>query len=387
MTKNIDLSALGLPPLPSQSSEAIGTLLWAREVLQQHLTITYAVKDPKGVEELKSIKIGGVDQWVHIRGRNRNNPILLFLHGGPGFSMIGLMDAIQRPWEDYFTVVQWDQRQTGKSYYSADDENNPLTIDQFIEDTEEVILYLRQYFNQEKLFLLGHSWGSAIGMHMAKNHPDWLHAYIGLGQVVNWIDGEGILYNRLLGHAKEQNESELVIMLEAIIPSLGAEFPVREKSFSENCDSVREALSRLAGEALMHHFSFDDALKMLSFDQLISPHRTLTDVTNSLVGDKAAIFRPPNRFTQEFMDIDLPTEIGSSFELPIFFFTGDHDWQTPKVLSDQWFEQIKAPHKELISFNESSHVVINEEPGKFLMALVNKVLPFAQGQIIKGESE
>ena len=129
MTKKIDLSALGLPPLPSQSSEAIGTLLWAREVLQQHLTITYAVKDPKGVEELKSIKIGGVDQWVHIRGRNRNNPILLFLHGGPGFSMIGLMDAIQRPWEDYFTVVQWDQRQTGKSYYSANDETNPLTVE------------------------------------------------------------------------------------------------------------------------------------------------------------------------------------------------------------------------------------------------------------------
>jgi len=122
MTKPIDLStALGVPSLPSYSSDSIGALLWAREVLQHHLTNTYAVKDPSGIEELKPIPIGGVDQWLHIRGRHRNNPVLLCLHGGPGFPNIGWMDAVQRPWEDYFTVVQWDQRQTGKSYYPAND--------------------------------------------------------------------------------------------------------------------------------------------------------------------------------------------------------------------------------------------------------------------------
>ena len=113
MNKAIDLSAaLGIPPLPSHSSDTIGALLWAREVLQQHLTATYAVTDPKGIEELKRVKIGGIDQLLHIRGRNRSNPVLLYLHGGPasGGSWIGTMDAIQRPWEDYFTVVQWNQR-------------------------------------------------------------------------------------------------------------------------------------------------------------------------------------------------------------------------------------------------------------------------------------
>ena len=161
MSKSIDIpTALGLPPLPSSSPDTIAALMWAREVLQQHLTTTYAVTDPKGIEELKPVKIGGVDQWLHIRGRNRNNPVLLWLHGGPGGSIIGCSgeDAILRPWEDYFTVVLWDQRQTGKSYYPEKDETEPLTVQQFIEDTEEVIQYLRNYLDKDKLFVLGASW-------------------------------------------------------------------------------------------------------------------------------------------------------------------------------------------------------------------------------------
>ena len=375
--KNVDdfSTALGIPPLPSYGSETIEALLWAREVLQQHLTTTYAVKDPKGIEELKPVKIGGVDQWLHIRGRNRNNPILLYLHGGPGYPMIGFMDSIQRPWEDYFTIVQWDQRQTGKSYYPANDETDPLTLERFIEDTEELIQVLRNHLNQDKLFVLGHSWGSVLGMHMVKRHPDWLHAYIGVSQVVNWMDNERVLYERLLSHAREQEESQLIAKLETIAPYPDPNYP--EKSFVDNCDFVRRELSRLAGETMMHHLSFDDGQKIWNFDSVISPHLTLTDICHSLLGDKVAHLRPPYRFTKEFMAIDLPNDVGSSFEVPIFFFSGAHDWHTPRLLSDKWFSQINAPYKELVHFEESCHGIVNEEPGKVLIALVNKVLPFA----------
>ena len=128
----------------------------------------------------------------------------------------------------------------------------------------------------------------------------------------------------------------------------------------------------------MHHMAFDEVLKMWKFEQVMSPHLTLEDIGNNMVGDIPALFRPPYTFTTNFLDIDLPTDVGSSFDVPVFFFTGNHDWQTPKVLSDNWFEEITAPYKELVCFEESSHVVVNEEPGKFLMALVNKVLPFAE---------
>ena len=365
-----------LPPLPSHSSEAIGVLLWAREVLQKHIATTYGVHDPEGIDELKSVKIGGVDQWLHIRGRNREIPVLLCLHGGPGFPMIGMMDAIQRPWEDYFTVISWDQRQTGKSYYPANDETDPITIQKMIDDTEEVIAFILDDLDKKKLFLFGISWGTVLGMHMAARCPDYLYAYVGVGQIVNMMENERLLFERLLAHAKERADTDLVDKLKAISPYPDPGCP--EQSLAESAKFLREKLSDLAGEALMRHTPRNDMISIINLDRLLSPHLTLTDLGHSIAGGEIAIMRPPYYFGKEFMAVDLAKDLDCSFKVPVFFFTGAHDWQTLRVLSDKWFSQIDAPYKELLHFEESSHVVINEEPGKLLVALVNKVLPFAQ---------
>lgn len=379
MGKNIDIyEAMGIPPLPNNNPDTIAALLWARDLFRKHRATTYKIRDPKGIDELKPIKIGGVEQWLHIRGRNKNNPVLLWLHGGPGGPVIGLMDSIQRPWEDYFTVVHWDQRQTGKSYYSAKDKTDQLTVELFIKDTEAVVDYLRNYLGQPKLSILGSSWGSVLGMHIVKHHPEWLHTYIGVGQVVNSMDAEQLIYERLLHHAKEQGEDKIITHLEAITPKFQCDYPEREKSLVENGVMVRRELSRLAGETLMHHLFFDDVVTMINFDKLTSPHLELTDISNSIFGDDKALYRAPYDFARDFYSINLPDDVGSSFEVPIFFFTGLHDWQTPFQLSDHWFSQIKAPHKKLIHFTESSHCVVNEEPGKFLVALVEEVLPYTK---------
>ena len=379
MTNPIDIPAtFGLPPLPSTSPDTIAALMWAREVMQKHQTTTYAVTDPNGIEELKSVKIGGVDQWLHIRGRNRNNPVLLFIHGGPGSAIIGSLDDIKRPWEDYFTVVTWDQRQTGKSYYPADDDNAPLTVQQFISDTEEVMQYLRGYLDKDKLFLLGSSWGTLLGMHMVKRKPEWVHAFVGVGQVVCSFKAARIQYTRVLNYAREHEEHELVAEMEQSISYLDAGGSDSIKCCVEQGLPVRKALSRFAGEAFMHNVSFEDMVKMYSFNRLISPHLSLTDLSNRILGDEVAYSRPPYLLAKDHLSYDQPKDLGSTFEVPIFFFTGRHDWQTPVSLSDAWFEEINAPHKELIHFEESSHFVMNEEPGKFVVELVNRVLPFAE---------
>ena len=129
---------------------------------------------------------------------------------------------------------------------------------------------------------------------------------------------------------------------------------------------------------MAHHQFFDDTNAMLAFDQLISPHLSLTDLSNSILGNEPAYIRHPESFATACYNIDLPKDLGSSFDVPIFFLTGSHDRQTSVDLSDKWFSEIEAPHKELIHFEESSHVVINEEPGRFLLALVNRILPFSQ---------
>ena len=116
---------------------------------------------------------------------------------------------------------------------------------------------------------------------------------------------------------------------------------------------------------------------MLTLDRTLSPHLTLTDLSNAIIGDSEPSTRPPYIFLKGFLDADLPRDIGNEFEVPIFFFTGAYDWQVPLSRSDRWFQEIDATHKKLIHFEESSHFVFNEEPGKFLLALVTKVLPFA----------
>jgi pimeloyl-ACP methyl ester carboxylesterase len=217
-------------------------------------------------------------------------------------------------------------------------------------------------------------------MHIVKHHPDWFHAYIGVGQVVCLKDNEQAVYERLLAHAREQNETELAAKLEALIPMLGQESPAREKFAIENSGFVRTELSRLAGETLMHHTLWDNFLKIWNLDRTISPHLTLADLSNDIVGDDIAYNRPPYYLLKDYFEVDLPKDIGFLFEVPIFFFSGRHDFQVPVTLSDQWFSEIEAPHKALIHFEESSHMIVNEEPGKVLMALVNQVLPFAQSK-------
>lgn len=368
-------SALGIPPLPNTSADTIATLLWAREVMQTHNKVTYAVNDPDGVEELLSVDIGGVKQWLHIRGRDRDNPVIVYLHGGPGSPMIGWMDATMRPWEDYFTLVHWDQRQTGKSYYPADDDNNPLTFDMFLDDTKQVIQFVRKHLNKEKIILLGHSWGSVLGMYIAKYHPDWLHGYLGIGQVVDSAKAEKMIYSQLIKRAKEKGKYQLATKIEAIMPLLERNDIVGLKSRAENCNLVRIELQRLAGETNMRFLDIEDLFTTTNLNRLISPLLSLNDIKNSVFGGESAFYRPPYKLLEEVGQSNLPNELGSDFKIPIVFFTGEHDWHTPRVLAEEWFGDIRAPYKNIVCFKKSSHYIVNEEPGKVLAALVENVLP------------
>ncbi len=159
---------------------------------RQHQTAQLLeIHAPNAIDEARFVKIGGVDEWMQIRGENRDNPVILFLHGGPGFTAIPYFQKIMRSWETDFTIVHWDQRGAGKSYARNGRSNQPRpTLDQMVSDGIEVAEYARTHLNKPKTILIGYSWGSVLGLEMARARPDLFYAFVGTGQVMDTAESE-----------------------------------------------------------------------------------------------------------------------------------------------------------------------------------------------------
>ncbi|HEY5220149.1 MAG TPA: alpha/beta hydrolase, partial [Gemmatimonadaceae bacterium] len=174
---------------------------------------------PGGIDELKAVEIGGIKQWISVRGNNPANPLLLFIHGGPGSPMMPESWIFQRPWEDFFTVVQWDQRGAGKTFSAANRQaDTTMTIDEMQADAEQLIELLLRTYGKKKIFLMGHSWGSILGLKVAQHRPDLLYAYVGVGQVVNGMQNEVVGYQQTLTEAEKVGNQAAIQGLKAIAP-------------------------------------------------------------------------------------------------------------------------------------------------------------------------
>src|SRR5467141_3603659 len=194
---------------PASRAEAIAIIADARKIMT-----------PNGVERLEKVRIGGIDQWVSIRGTDRRNPVLLHIHGGPGYISIPMSWWFSRGWEEYFTVVQWDQRAAGKTHLLT----HPATIaptltrERMIADTEEMAAWVRRELGKDKIFVLGHSWGSFLGLQLAEHHPEWLYAYIGVGQLIDGPESERRGWRFAMDAARHAGNADAIRELEAIAP-------------------------------------------------------------------------------------------------------------------------------------------------------------------------
>jgi pimeloyl-ACP methyl ester carboxylesterase len=320
---------------------------------------------PNGIEEHKMIKIGGIDQWISIRGVDRRNPVLLLVHGGPGYVEMPMSWWYARGWEEYFTVVQWDQRGAGKTYLL----NNPadvaptLTMERMVADTEEVTDWLRREFGKKKIFIVGHSWGSYLGFQMATRHPDWLHAYIGVGQLSNGPESERRGWKLTRAAAERAGNKEAVAQLDAVAPY----FSAGRKSTLADVFAERKWLGFYGGAmAYRTNTSADGGLAELSPDY--------TD-------DEIAHIWDGNGFSEEHLllnviNVDLTSV--RKLDCPFLLFEGRHDLNVNSELAAEWFEKINAPEKHLVWFEHSAHMPMTEEPGKFLVSLVRYARPIAE---------
>ena len=363
----VAISLLSVSALPAQSvstSNGPTSPALSRDTVAGYIASNQKVVTPQGIEENIPVPINGITQWITIRGRDRRNPVLLYLHGGPGSPFMPLAWTVQRPWEDYFTVVQWDQRGAGKTYAA----NDPalvaptLTLPQMISDTEEVIRYLQRHLGKQKIILLGHSWGSVLGVAVAEQHPEWLYAYVGIGQYIDSAISEERGYQFALVQARAQNNREAEQELDAIAPYPGD----LDKLTLDKIGIERKWLVYFGGIAFGHHdMSFEDGVETISPDY--SQH-DLDDI------GQAMGFTIP-RLLPSLLHLDYRNK--TNFHCPVFIFAGRHDYATSHDLAFQWFETIHAPEKKFVWFENSSHLIPEEEPGRFLVELVSLVRPLA----------
>ena len=318
-----------------------------------------------GVEELLKIPIGGAEQWISVRGRDRDNPLLLMIHGGPASPEMPSSWWFQGDWEDYFTVVEWDQRGSGKTY----DANDPnairptLSLARITADAAEVVQYLRTRYGKEKIFVLGHSWGSLVGLQLAHEHPEWLYAYIGMGQVISGRLGEHVGYEATLQIAQASGNTKAVDELTAIAPYPNADgsLPL-EKIDKERTWSV--AFGGLTwGRTSLAYYS--DLAKF-------APEYTEADVAAIDKGSHLSL----GPLLPELLNFDYSNVL--EWHCPIVIFAGRHDFTTPSTVVSDWFARIHAPTKKLVWFENSAHMIMFEEPGRMLVHLVEDVRPLAQ---------
>lgn len=344
----------------------ISSSLLYRKYLQHIVAENRAITSQNGIDSLESVRIGGIDQWVEVRGQNVNNPILLWIHGGPGIAFIPLSGAFQGPLEKYFTVVQWDQRGAGKTYASNDRElqRRTMNVPQMEQDALDVVNYLRNRFQRKKIFVLGHSWGSVLGLWLAHEYPDLIYAYVGVGQVINFQENEKVAYQDALQQARKIGDEQSLKDLAGIAP-----YPLSIADFRKG------AVARYWEEKLLglpqSEASFTNVRRLLT-DVVSAPEYSLVDDFGFVRGMKFSL----NTLLPQVAKVD-PTQPGFDFRVPIFFFQGRRDPYCRPSVSWDYSQTINAPQKEFIWFEDSGHFPFFEEPQKFADELVQRVLPLA----------
>jgi pimeloyl-ACP methyl ester carboxylesterase len=308
------------------------------------------------IAEVSYLRLGGVDQWVMIRGESLSNPPLILLHGGPGFSETHFFRRFNAPLEKMFTVVYWDQRGSGKSF-DRKISRSSMTVEQFIADLDDLVRAVGERVGGQQVVIFGHSWGSALGVLYAARFPDKVAAYVGSGQVGDTAAGEAASYVLALGEAERLNNRPAVDRLRAIGPppyTVASLF--RERSW----------VNRLQGQT--------NAKAAWDLGRLFlrGPELSILDLPNLARGFRFTL----NAMLAETSTVNL-MKLVPALQMPVFFFLGRRDRWVPPETSVAYFNMLTAPLKLLVWFEESGHEPFVDEADKFNATMADLVRPLA----------
>jgi pimeloyl-ACP methyl ester carboxylesterase len=316
---------------------------------------------PGSISTIEKVMLGGQGQYLIIRGKDSTKPVMLFLHGGPGSPEFAFMNKTNRSIEKDFVMVYWEQRGAGKSY-SKDIPPESMNLKQFISDTRELSQLLAKRFKKDKIYLMGHSWGSFLGILTANLYPDLFYAYCGVGQVANQYKGEQISFEWVKEQAnKLQDEDAIKALSEMTFPDSLAD----SKAWMDFLMVERNYVMKFGGGVTHEMTSMLPVLKMV----LETKEYTIKDKVNFMSGSLFSL----KTLWPDVVNKNLANEI-DSMQVPVYIFQGVYDYQTPYSVAKEFFDQLKAPKKEFFTFENSAHSPVMEEVDKFNTILREKVI-------------
>lgn len=310
------------------------------------------------ISEKIFLDINGFKQGMFIKGKNLDNPVILYLHGGmPDYF---LTEKYPTQLEDNFIMVWWEQRNCGISYGSGSSQNE-IKIEQLVDDTIVLTKYLLKRFNKKKIYLMGHSGGTFLGVYVIDKAPELYEAYIGIAQMSDQLQSEKLAYDYMLNKYREMNNQKMIRQFE-------------NYNFNDNQNIPEEYLKKR--DNAMHELGIGTMRNMknivtdLFLPSLFFSEYTLSEKFNLWYGkSKSGISQNWETMTRTNL-----IETKNDFKLPIYFFHGIYDYTCSYELAKKYFNKIKAPIKGFYTFDKSAHSPLFEEPEKMNRILVNDVM-------------
>lgn len=304
------------------------------------------------------IQINGARQGIIIESLNKGNPLLLFLHGGPGFPVYPIIKAHDIRLEQFFDVCYWDQRGAGMSYH-VQEAKKQLTVEQLVDDTIQVINYLRNKYSQDKVFLLGHSWGTFLGSLVAREKPELFHAYIGIGQIGSAKESEKETYHFILQTAIAKRDNRAQKQIEKVAFN---DTYYKNRSYG----AIKEKFTNKYGGGFKRTgYSHFKILK----HAFTCPHYSFQERMNIIPGSIYSY----QSLAHIMATTDL-VELIPTLNLPVFILQGVHDYQTTYTQAKRFYESIEAPYKKMYTFHNSAHAPFIEEEERFYTIMQEDVL-------------
>ncbi|MGE8204831.1 alpha/beta fold hydrolase [Heyndrickxia sp. NPDC080065] len=302
---------------------------------------------PNSISSLESMTIGGVEQWLLLRGWDQSKPILLWVHGGPGAAQISYIRQFTRELEKEYLVVNWDQRGTGLSF-SKNIPNDSMTLNQMVEDLVEIVRKLCLRFSKEKVYILGHSFGAILSFLATSRHPELFYGFFAVSPVISWTENDRVSYEFILKKSQEIGNEKAYAELKRIGPP-----PWNKLCF----DWILTKWLQEFEVGLVHN----GKLAGLLFKPILkSTEYRLFDFIRWMRGK----FFSTSLLKEELACFDL-FKSNKNLQVPIAFCCGRHDFTTPSVLAEAFFKDLQAPVKKWVWFEKSAHSPMFEESEAF----------------------